>query len=75
MGFMHHNRSEIDRRSVRVSLTQKRRDVRKVVSKLFATHTAGLMTKGMLDHRGIDDITMSLRRVERYWTEQIRYIY
>ena len=75
MGFMHHNRSEIDRRSVRVSLTQKGRDVRKVVSKLFATHAAGLMTKGVLDHRGIDDITMSLRRVERYWTEQIRYIY
>lgn len=75
MGFMHHNRSEIDRRSVRVSLTQKGRDVRKVVSKLFATHAAGLMTKGVLDHRGIDDITMLLRRVERYWTEQIRYIY
>jgi DNA-binding MarR family transcriptional regulator len=75
MGFMHHNRSEIDRRSVRVSLTQKGRDVRKVVSKLFATHAAGLMTKGVLDHRGIDDITMSLRRVERYRTEQIRYIY
>jgi len=75
MGFMHHNRSEIDRRSVRVSLTQKGRDVRKVVSKLFATHAAGLMTKGVLDHRGIDDITMSLRRVERFWTEQIRCIY
>jgi DNA-binding MarR family transcriptional regulator len=75
MGFMHHQRSEIDRRSVRVSLTQKGRDVRKVVSKLFATHAAGLMTKGVLDHKGIDDITMSLRRVERYWTEQIRYIY
>lgn len=75
MGFMHHQRSEIDRRSVRVSLTQKGRDVRKVVSKLFATHAAGLMTKGVLDHKGIDDITTSLRRVERYWTEQIRYIY
>ena len=74
-GFMHHQRSEIDRRSVRVSLTPKGRDVRKVVSQLFATHAAGLMGKGVLDHKGIDDITMALRRVERYWTEQIRYIY
>jgi len=57
------------------SLTQKRRDVRKIVARLFATHAAGLMSKGVLDHKGIDDITMSLRRVERYWTEQIRYIY
>jgi len=75
MGFMHHQRSEIDRRSVRVSLTPKGRDVRKVLGALFATHAAGLMSKGVLDHKGIDDITASLRRVERYWTEQIRYIY
>jgi len=74
-GFMHHQRSEIDRRSVRVSLTPKGREVRKVVGELFATHAAGLMSRGVLDHQGIDDITTSLRRVERYWTEQIRYIY
>jgi len=24
---------------------------------------------------GIEDITSSLKRVERYWTDQIRYIY
>ncbi len=75
MGFMHHQRSEIDRRSVRVSLTPKGRKVRQVLSELFATHAAGLMGRGVLDHKGIDDITVSLRRVERYWTEQIRYIY
>lgn len=74
-GFMHHQRSEIDRRSVRVRLTDKGRGVRDVVSKLFATHAAGLMSRGVLDLQGIDDITTSLRRVERYWTEQIRYIY
>ena len=75
MGFMHHQRSEIDRRSVRVSLTPKGREVRQVLSELFATHAAGLMGRGVLDLKGIDDITVSLRRVERYWTEQIRYIY
>lgn len=74
-GFMHHNRSEIDRRSVRVSLTEKGREVRRIVATLFATHAAGLMSRGVLDHQGIEDITTSLRRVERYWTEQIRYIY
>lgn len=75
MGFMHHQRSEIDRRSVRVSLTQRGREARKIVGTLFATHAAGLMSRGVLDHEGIEDITSSLRRVERYWTEQIRYIY
>ncbi len=75
MGYMHHQRSEIDRRSVRVRLTPKGRDVRTVVSGLFATHADGLVDRGVLDQNGIEDITSSLRRVERYWTEQIRYIY
>ncbi|WP_296423836.1 winged helix DNA-binding protein [Yoonia sp.] len=75
MGYMHHERSEIDRRSVRVRLTEKGRGVRVVVSKLFAAHSEGLVDRGVLDQTGIEDIATALRRVERYWTEQIRYIY
>lgn len=75
MGYMHHQRSEVDRRSVRVRLTSKGQDVRVIVEKLFATHANGLVDREVLDQNGIDDITTSLRRVERYWTEQIRYIY
>jgi DNA-binding MarR family transcriptional regulator len=75
MGYMHHQRSEVDRRSVRVSLTEKGRHIHTVVAKLFATHADGLVNRGVLDHKGMDDISTALRRVERYWTEQIRYIY
>ncbi|MEZ5675681.1 transcriptional regulator, MarR family [Thalassovita litoralis] len=74
-GFMHHQRCEIDRRSVRVRLTQKGRDIRDVISELFARHAEGLEAKGVLGPDGIAEITNSLRRVERYWTDQIRYIY
>jgi len=74
-GYMHHERSEIDRRSVRVRLTQNGREIRQIVSTLFATHAEGLLSRGVVDQQGIEDITGSLRRVERYWTEQIRYIY
>jgi DNA-binding MarR family transcriptional regulator len=74
-GYMHHERSEIDRRSVRVRLTEKGRGVHVVVSKLFKTHAEGLMDRKVLDQNGVEDITTALRRVERYWTEQIRYIY
>jgi DNA-binding MarR family transcriptional regulator len=75
MGFMHHQRCEIDRRSVRVRLTEKGRRIREIVAKLFAAHAEGLEARGVLDHAGIEDISASLRRVERYWTDQIRYIY
>ena len=75
MGYMHHNRCEIDRRSVRVRLTEKGRNIRDVVSRLFARHADGLEDKGVLGPAGIADITSSLRRMERYWSDQIRYIY
>ncbi|MEM6759385.1 MAG: winged helix DNA-binding protein [Pseudomonadota bacterium] len=75
MGYMHHQRCEIDRRSVRVRLTEKGRDIRAVVADLFERHAAGLQAKGVLGPEGIAEITSSLKRVERYWTDQIRYIY
>ena len=75
MGFMHHQRCEIDRRSVRVKLTPRGREIRDVVARLFARHAEGLENKGVLGPDGIEDITAALRRVERYWTDQIRYIY
>ncbi len=75
MGYMHHQRCEIDRRSVRVRLTSKGREIRNIVAELFSRHADGLQNKGVLGQEGIEDITSSLRRVERYWTDQIRYIY
>ncbi len=74
-GYMHHQRCEMDRRSVRVRLTEKGRRIRDIVQTLFCGHADGLVSRGVLDQIGIDDIAMSLRRVERYWTDQIRYIY
>ena len=75
MGYMHHQRCEIDRRSVRVRLIEKGRGIRAVISKLFASHAEGLQSNGVLGNDGIDQINGSLRRVERYWADQIRYIY
>ena len=75
MGYMHHQRCEIDRRSVRVKLTEKGRHVSDTVSELFERHAEGLENKAVLTPADIDDINTSLRRVERYWTDQIRYIY
>ena len=75
MGYMHHQRCEIDRRSVRVRLTQRGREIRGIVADLFVRHAEGLQAKGVLGAEGVDEITRSLRRVERYWTDQIRYIY
>jgi len=74
-GYMHHQRCEIDRRSVRVRLTEQGREIRDIVAGLFTAHADGLQERGVMDMAGIEDITTALRRVERYWSDQIRYIY
>ncbi|AHM05544.1 Transcriptional regulator, MarR family [Roseibacterium elongatum DSM 19469] len=75
MGYMHHQRCEIDRRSVRVRLTEKGRQVRDAVADLFERQANGLERQGVLDLDGLDRVNHSLKRMERYWTDQIRYIY
>ena len=75
MGYMHHQRCEIDRRSVRVRLTEKGRHVRDTVNGLFERHAEGLEKHGVLNTNGLDQVNHSLKRIERYWTDQIRYIY
>ena len=74
-GYMHHQRCEIDRRAVRVKLTDKGCEIRDLVEQLFLRHAEGLEAKGVLGPDGLDEIIHALRRVERYWTDQIRYIY
>ena len=74
-GYMHHQRCHIDRRAVRVRLTEKGRQIRDIVADLFARHAAGLEGGGLLGAEALDYMNASLRALERYWTDQIRYIY
>ncbi len=75
LGYMHHQRSEIDRRSVRVRLTEKGRRVRGLIGDLFAKHAEVLAKRGVIDPEAMEAINNTLKRMERFWTEQIRYIY
>src|SRR5438309_11485340 len=38
MGYLHHARSRVDRRSVRISLAEKGREVHKIVASLYDKH-------------------------------------
>ena len=74
-GYMHHERSEIDRRSVRVRLTEKGRNVRRIVDDLFVRHAEGLEADPVVGAARMPELISALGRVERYWSDQIRYIY
>lgn len=74
-GFMHHQRCAIDRRSVRVRLTEKGREVHHVVCGLLERHSMGLKTDPLVGGEKILTMNAALQRVERFWSDQIRYIY
>src|SRR6056297_3641505 len=75
MGYMHHQGCEIDRRSVRVRLTDRGREIRDIVAGLFERHARGLEKSGVLGDAGIESVNETLKRLERFWGDQIRYIY
>lgn len=75
LGYMHHQRCEMDRRSVRVRLTEKGRNVRSLIDALFERHATGLEERGVIDLSRLDDTASALKVMERFWTDQIRYIY
>ncbi|MGB7262556.1 MAG: winged helix DNA-binding protein [Albidovulum sp.] len=74
-GYMHHERCDMDRRSVRVRLTDKGDTVRLAVSALFRRHAEVMEGRGVLGFSSAEDVNTQLRRLERFWTDQIRYIY
>jgi len=75
LGYMHHQRSEIDRRSVRVRLTEKGRRVRQMLNELFARHAEALEKRGTMGIESLGGFNGQLRQMERFWADQIRYIY
>ncbi|WBU54714.1 MarR family winged helix-turn-helix transcriptional regulator [Paracoccus sp. SCSIO 75233] len=75
MGYVHHERSDQDRRAIRVRLTPEGQEMRAVIRQLFARHAEALSMGGVLDDPPLDRVNRQWQRVERYWTEQIRYIY
>ena len=75
LGYMHHQRCEIDRRSVRLKLTTKGREVQAIMKLLFRQHGEKMQSVQGLDAATVMETTKTLARLERFWTEQIRYIY
>jgi len=72
-GYIHHERSDVDRRSVHVSLTEKGREIRAVVAKLFDRQLESVEAVGNVTADDLEGLNTSLRRLERFWLDQVRY--
>ncbi len=73
MGYIHYKRSDVDRRSVRVSLSQKGLDACKVVQNLYQRQLGSIVTVGEVSGEDFRGLNKALVRLERFWSDQIRY--
>jgi DNA-binding MarR family transcriptional regulator len=73
MGFLDHQRSRVDRRSVRIKLTEKGREVRNIVGALYEKHVRTVEQVGGISADEFSVLNKSLHRLERFWTDQILY--
>jgi DNA-binding MarR family transcriptional regulator len=73
MGFLDHQRSRVDRRSVRIKLTEKGSGVRDIVDALYQKHVRAVEQVGGINADEFGVLNKVLHRLERFWTEQILY--
>ena len=73
MGYIHYKRSEVDRRSVRVSLTQKGKDACTIVHKLYQRQLGSVEQVAQISNDDFKTLNRALVRLERFWSDQIRY--
>jgi DNA-binding MarR family transcriptional regulator len=72
-GYIDHQRSTVDRRSVRVKLTDKGQEICKLVNTLYQRQLKSLEQVGGIGSDDLEVLNKALIRLERFWTDQIRY--
>ena len=72
-GYIDHQRSTVDRRSVRVKLTDKGQEICRLVNTLYQRQLKSLEQVGGIGSDDLEVLNKALIRLERFWTDQIRY--
>jgi DNA-binding MarR family transcriptional regulator len=72
-GYVNHERSNSDKRSVRVRLTPKGQAIRERVDQLYNRQLHSVEEVVGLSVEEFERINKALTRLERFWTDQILY--
>ncbi|MBB4065502.1 transcriptional regulator LdtR [Gellertiella hungarica] len=73
LGFINHQRSRVDRRSVRISLTDEGREIAETVAKLYERHIGSIQKVGGIGTDEFTQMNKLLQRLDRFWNDQILY--
>src|SRR3982074_573797 len=71
LGFLDHQRSRVDRRSVRIRLTPQGQEIRRIVDALYQKHVKTVEQVGGISNEEFATLNKSLHRLQRVWTDQI----
>jgi DNA-binding MarR family transcriptional regulator len=72
-GYLVQSRSSDDRRTVRLKLTPSGKAVRNTVAELFEKQAGALEPTASVRADDLDQLNKALARLERFWSDQIRY--
>lgn len=72
-GYLIQSRSNDDRRTVRLKLTPSGKAVRNRVADLFEKQAGSLEPTASVRSDDLDQLNKSLARLERFWSDQIRF--
>ena len=73
LGFINHQRSRIDRRSVRISLTPQGQEIAETVARLYERHIGSIEKVGGIGEGEFSQMNKLLQRLDRFWNDQILY--
>ena len=73
LGFINHQRSRVDRRSVRISLTDRGREIAETVGKLYERHVGSIEQVGGISADEFMQMNKALQRLDRFWNDTIAY--
>jgi len=72
-GYLNQVRSNVDKRTVHLSLTERGLKVRKRVESLFDKQAVALEPTASVRHDDLNHLNKTVSRLERFWSDQIRY--
>ena len=73
MGYLSHERSDYDRRSVRISLTEDGESVKSRIEELFEAQLKELLGNEHMDAETLKSFRRSLRDLERFWSDKLHF--
>ncbi|MEM8551678.1 MAG: winged helix DNA-binding protein [Pseudomonadota bacterium] len=73
LGYLTQQRSNRDRRTVRITVTEKGARIGEIVDTLLARHMQSLGPIGGVQEATLNEASQILRRLDRFWKDQVLY--